>query len=76
VTLPINADGQTSQPVAVVVESSPSDGMSLDVLDLNATTPKHLLVTDSATQARLKSLNLQKGDHATIVKTHITYYSL
>lgn len=68
-SLPIKADAQTSQPVpiGVVVDSSASDGMSLDVLDLNTMMPKHLLVIDSAMQTRLKTLNLQNGDHATII---------
>jgi hypothetical protein len=68
-SLPVKADVQTSQPVpiGVVVDSSASDGMSLDVLDLNTMMPKHLLVIDSAMQTRLKTLNLQNGDHATII---------
>jgi hypothetical protein len=67
--LPIKADAQTNQPVpiAVIVDSSASDGTSLDVLDLSDMTPKHLLVQDSAMQARLKTLNLQNGDHVTVV---------
>jgi hypothetical protein len=66
---PIHADAQTNQPATIVVveNSSPSDGISIDVLDLNTKAPKHLLVPDSAMQARLKALNLQKGDYVKIV---------
>jgi len=66
--LAIHADAQTNQPLpsTVVVDSSPSDGMSLDVLNSDTMAPIHLLAPDTAVQARLKSLNLQKGDHITI----------
>ena len=67
---PLHADTAANQvaPSVVIVESSPSDGMSLDVLDVKTVTPRHFLVPDSALQARLKMLSLQKGDHAIITE--------
>jgi hypothetical protein len=70
ISSPLKAGVEANQPppIAVIVESSSPDGMSLDVLDVNTMAPRHLLVPDSAMQARLKVLNLQKGDHATITE--------
>jgi len=50
----------------VFVESSASDGLSLDYSLPNDPLPRHLQVIDSALQAKLKNDKLEKGDVLTI----------
>jgi hypothetical protein len=57
------ASAQTSAPpMDVVVESSAADGLSLDYSLPSDPLPRHLQVTDSALQAKLKNDKLEKGD--------------